>query len=136
MKPLSAAITAHANNAAGEDDPFAGVVSPRAFLYSTDKSGRKFGPKRDGMIKVRRDGYSSARSGSCSVEARDDLESGMATAGLSPGEREAWRHAVKGANAEQVAAAIGIKAEAARTRVTRARRKMQEAAKVVAGMGR
>ncbi len=134
-KTLKARMESHNAEEAGADDPFSGVINLRAFIYSGDKDGRTFGPKGEGCIKVRKDGYSSAHVGNCSAVVRDDIDAAMRVAGLSPAEREVYPMAFERYSTDQIAEILGIQPSAVRQRVARARRKIQEAADTVAGIG-
>lgn len=135
-RTVKSQIAAFNAGKAGAEDPTAGVISERAWLYSGDAQGRTFGAATDAHIKVHRDGYTTAHVGGCAAEVAEAPEDALIrAAGLDAREAEIVRLRSKGESTDTIATALGISVRGAQRKIAAIRVKAEGYAATVRGMG-
>jgi hypothetical protein len=136
MRTIKAQIRAFLANGAGIEDPLAGVISERAYLYSGDETGRVFGAAPDGCIKVRGDGYTTAHVGACSAAIEEAPEEALIRlAGLDRVDAEIVRRRARYETTESIALGMVMSVRTVQRRIVAIRVKAEGAAKVLRGGG-
>lgn len=108
-RTIREAIAAFYVGDAGADDPLAGVISERAWLYASGEDGRTFPAPNDTHIKIRGDGYSSAHSGGCAIDPEEDpAERLIRAANLNPREAEITRRRAARQPSDVISNALGF----------------------------
>ncbi len=136
MKRARALMSAYLRGDAGAEDPLAGVISERAWLYSGDERGHTFGPAPDGCIKVHGDGYTTSHAGHCATDSPEPPEEVLIrSAGLDALEAAIVRRRALYEPVAAIAVAVGVSIRTVQRKLVVIRVKAEGYAATVGGMG-